>query len=334
MLRNMNPFSIVRIALFAAFTVFLILHQHLASSTTAFAILVYLGLFFGVVATNGFDLYSNEDSVVHSEQSTRIMKELEMAKRVQEGLLAVETPALDQIRIVKKCIPADSVGGDFYTFVDKEFDSLSQQRPSIPGVIQYVDKRESYLGIIVGDVAGHGVSSALVMALSSGLLGEIGRVHRSPGAVLSEANNHILNYIQNSQIAYVTAFYAMINLDNKRLIFSKAGHPAAILLHPDRSHELLEADGVFLGMFENETFEEKEVQLNSGDRIVLYTDGITETRNRAGELFGMDRLLGLLRKSGAFTIEQVLKFILEELDVFAEGLSPADDQTLVIVEVV
>ncbi|MFC1771199.1 PP2C family protein-serine/threonine phosphatase [Candidatus Margulisiibacteriota bacterium] len=259
-------------------------------------------------------------------------KELEVAKRVQQGLLSFEPPHLPGINIVKRCIPASSVGGDFYTFINKDSKALNQ-KPKIPGVIEYIDKRESYLSIVIGDVAGHGVSSALIMALSSGLFSEIGKITGSPGQLLKTANNDLLKYIENTQISYVTAFYCTLNLANKTLNFSMAGHPPAVLLHKNNKIEILKTDGIVLGMYENEEFEEKELELKSGDRLFLYTDGILEARNTSGEEFGFDRFVQIIKQNNKQPLPQIHDLIFEEVKDFSSSQEARDDQTLVILEV-
>ena len=106
-------------------------------------------------------------NMIQNLPKQRLMNEIKMAKRVQQALLLVESPNIDGINIAKKCIPADNIGGDFYSFICKDFDQMSPEHPS-PGIVKYIQNENKYLGIVIGDVAGHGVSSALIMALSSG----------------------------------------------------------------------------------------------------------------------------------------------------------------------
>lgn len=267
------------------------------------------------------------------EQSQKnYIKELHMARRVQEALLSVKTPPVPGINIVKKCIPAESIGGDFYTFAYHDFEFLSQ-KPKIPGVIEYIDSREAYIGIAIGDVAGHGVSSALVMALSAGLINEIGKTTRSPAEVLKNVNHNLTEHIENSQISYVTAFYGALNVDKKTFTYAKAGHPPVILIHADKSVEHLDSAGVFLGIFDPEIYEEKEQILLPKDRLFFYTDGMIDARNPKGEFFGLDRFLSTILKHHDKPIETVLDILFQEIKNFMEGLNAHDDQTLVILEI-
>jgi phosphoserine phosphatase RsbU/P len=261
------------------------------------------------------------------------LKELQMARRVQEGLLSVENPQLDSIHIAKRCVPAENIGGDFYTFINKDAHSLQPQTQKIPGVIKYVDTRETYFGVIIGDVAGHGVSSALVMALSSGLLGEISKSNNSPAFTFKEANNDIIKYIENSQISHVTAFYALINTYSKKMTYAKAGHSPALLMHKDNTCTELDADGIFLGIFPDETYQESEVQLESGDRLFLYTDGIIEAKNEHSEEFGLDRFIQIIRENSKLDIDTLLNLLFTKAKKFIGNQDFKDDQTLVILEI-
>ena len=118
------------------------------------------------------------ENFVQNLPKERLMNELKMAKRVQQALLLVESPEIEGVNIAKKCMPADNIGGDFYSFVCKDFDQMSAMQRS-PGIVKYIQNESQYLGIVIGDVAGHGVSSALIMALSAGLFSEIGKRHPS-----------------------------------------------------------------------------------------------------------------------------------------------------------
>ena len=259
------------------------------------------------------------------------MKELEMAKRVQDALLNMDTPHNPEITLAKRCIPATNLGGDFYTFVSKSNNALTHIQKT-PGIIEYQDTQENSICIALGDVAGHGVSSALVMALSFGLFGKIAQQHSSPATILQKANNDIQRFIQNSQISHVTACISIINLTNKKLTYSHAGHHATLLVRPDESIEELQTSGLFLGMYENENYEEKTTQLQSGDRLLIYTDGIFEPTNKKGDHFGVEKIKKLVLKHKNKTIHSLLDIIYSEVDQFTHFTEAKDDRTMVIFE--
>ena len=144
--------------------------------------------------------------------SANTLEDLEIAKNVQQALLHYETPQLDSITIAKKCIPSNTLGGDFYTFIDKTKAHITDQTTH-PGIIKYKSVEENKIGIAIGDVAGHGVSSALIMALSAGLINKIGQNHATVSETLKKANNDIKQFLTHSQVRYVTCFYCLLNLD-------------------------------------------------------------------------------------------------------------------------
>ncbi len=261
--------------------------------------------------------------------SDRYMRELEMARRVQQGLLSAETPQFPGIKIARQCISAESVGGDFYTFIPKDTTAFVTETP---GVVKYVDKGEFYLGIAIGDVAGHGISSALVMALSSGILSEVGKATRSAAETMRRSNNNILKYIQHSHVSYVTVFYSVLHVSSKKLVYCSAGHPGALFIRGDTVQELSTGD-VFLGMYTDAAYQEKEIQLQPGDRVYFYTDGLVEARNRAGEEFGLERLIEIIKNNREKTIEKSKTEIFDAVAGFSQSQTIRDDQTLVILEV-
>lgn len=258
-------------------------------------------------------------------------KEMVMAKKVQEGLLSMSKPEIEGINVTAKCIPAENIGGDFYTFISKKVGYISHKDTS-PGIIQYRDKMDDYLGIVIGDVAGHGVSSALVMTLANGLLSEIGKNRYSPSRVLGEANIDLKNYIANSDISFVTAFYGLLNLVTGQFIYSRAGHMNPIVIKPSGEYYILENEGVFLGMFVDETYKDSKINLEEKDKIILFTDGITEARNKYGEFYGIDRLLNLLITSRGMDISSLQSEIFNSVEKFSEGKPQEDDRTVVILE--
>jgi len=260
-----------------------------------------------------------------------LSKEIQMARRVQECLLVMPELLLPNVKVAKRCIPAQSIGGDFYVILENHPQGATFPTER-PGVTQFLNNNYHCLDIVIGDVAGHGVSSALVMALSAGLIRELTKTSRSPSQALQQANNRIIPYIENSQIPYITVFYARYYPGVRKLEWARAGHPPAILLR-DGMPQQLEGDGIFIGMFENETYELNQIQLKAGDRLVFYTDGITEARNAKGEELSVEKFMEILKETSIETLDTQLDLIYQKLDHFSDHLSPKDDQTLVLVEV-
>lgn len=189
-------------------------------------------------------ILSEEDTGL-TTTSEAMKKELDMAHRVQQALLSIAPPKHPHLEIARKCNSADSVGGDFYFFVSQGFSEL-QEKPKRPGITSYIGVQDEYIGVAIGDVAGHGVSSALVMALSSGLISEIAHSERRPSAILAKANNHILKHIENSQVRYVTCAFATFFPAQRKMLLATAGHPPVFIIRTDGSLHYPASKGVFL----------------------------------------------------------------------------------------
>lgn len=258
-------------------------------------------------------------------------KELQMARKVHEGLLSLSPPQIPGIAIASRCLPAQSLGGDFFAFLDRRGDGFIKKSPQV-GIVEYRGKEETVLGVIVGDVAGHGVSSALVMALSNGLMTEMSKNTKSPSHLLAQANERIHTYIRSSDIKYVTAFYGMLSVEAGLMRYAKAGHVCPFLQHADGSVVSLEVPGIFLGMYPGETYDEGEVQMAPGDRLVFFTDGITEVRSGSGEMYGEERLTEALVQCRSMGAALAVDHIFNAIAEYSERRPARDDQTLIIID--
>ncbi|MBI60005.1 hypothetical protein CL657_02160 [bacterium] len=320
------------ISYFSAIIVCQFVFVILLAPTWTFLVSTILFLSLLLVEIMPLTKYATFKSLFHQKQLYDPSIYLESAKRVQEALLSIDPPETERIKIVRRCVPASTLGGDFYTFVNKSMRKLDEKTKT-KGIVELVDNKEDLIGVTIGDVAGHGVSSALVMALASGLLGRIGLNNRSPAVILQRANLDIQKFISHSQISHVTAFYSTINLDQMTLTFAGAGHPAAVLLRKDLTYHLLEANGIFLGMYPDEVYEEKTISLTPGDRLLLFTDGIIETSNAYNEAFGTKRLVDLAIMHSDREPDDLVEIVFEQLYKFREGEIQRDDQTLVVVDI-
>lgn len=243
------------------------------------------------------------------EKQASLDRDLEMARSVQQGLIPAEVPNPTGFSLAARCLPAANIGGDFYDFIESP------------------DK----LNIILGDVSGHGVSSALVMALTDGIMHEISQKKPSPAQILNEANHHIQHYLANN-INFVTIFYAALNTATKKMIYSKAGHLPALLFKKDQEQPtILDSEGTILGVFGDTQFNDIEVQLSSGDLVIFYTDGLIEIQNSAGEWYGEERLTQLISQNRQLKAQDLLDLIYRTVNSFSAF--QRDDQTMVILKV-
>ena len=203
------------------------------------------------------------------ESERRAVHELEIATQVQARLFPQRLPPSKTLEYAGLCIQARRVGGDYYDFLD-----LGRER----------------LGLVVGDIAGKGIAAALLMAnLQANLRSQCAIALDEPERFLRSVNQ--LFYENTIESAYATLFFAEYHEREQRLRYANCGHLSGLLLRKDGPLERLETTGTVLGLFEEWECSIGERRLRSGDVFVLYTDGITEAFDAAGDEFGEKRLV-------------------------------------------
>lgn len=234
-----------------------------------------------------------------------IAKDLKLAKNIQKGLIPEIIPDWNGIQFWTGFYPMQEVSGDYYDYFPFTSDRL---------------------GVSVCDVSGHGVPAAFITALSKMLFSNY--KNPKPSETFKHINRELLDLVK--QQGYTTCVYVLIQNDYK-IVYSLAGHPRPILYRQrTKQATILEGEGTFLGMFPDagETYKDFSVQLEPGDKIFLYTDGLTEAENDKGEAFGEDRLLFEIQKQGESSIQEAVEGILQTHREFTMGTDPMDDITL------
>jgi serine phosphatase RsbU (regulator of sigma subunit) len=233
----------------------------------------------------------------------RFEQELLVARRIQQASLPKEVPTLEGWEISPLYRPAREVGGDFY-----DFHHLS----------------EGHVGLVVGDATGKGVPAALVMASARSMLRAVAQGSESPGDVLRRVNDSLVTDIPTNM--FVTCFYAILEPESGRLRYANAGHDLPYL-HRNGEAEELRARGMPLGLMPGMGYEEKEIDLDVGEGVFFYSDGLVEAHDPEGEMFGFPRLRALVAEHAE---EAALgEYLLEELYSFAgEGWEQEDDITI------
>jgi serine phosphatase RsbU (regulator of sigma subunit)/ketosteroid isomerase-like protein len=234
-----------------------------------------------------------------------IEQELRVARRIQQASLPKEVPALEGWEISPLYRPAREVGGDFY-----DFHPLSEDR----------------LGLVVGDATGKGVPAALVMSTTCGMLQLAAQAldSFSPGEVLAQVNETLFDRVPPNM--FVTCFYAILDPKSASLRYANAGHDLPYLHHSGDCEEL-RARGMPLGLMPGMSYEEKEIELDVGEDVFFYSDGLVEAHDPEGEMFGFPRLRALIaqhaqeRSLGGFLMEELYSFV-------GEGWEQEDDITL------
>jgi sigma-B regulation protein RsbU (phosphoserine phosphatase) len=236
-------------------------------------------------------------------------KELEVASEIQAQLFPVTVPRSDGCEIVGRCLPASSVSGDFYDFLD------------LPG---------GRIAVAIGDVSGKGMAAALLMANLQGLLRTQAPTAENPADLLRRINRQL--YGSSRGAKYCTFFYAVYNERDRRLEYVNAGHNPPLLLSGSETR-FLASTGIPLGLFPEVSHEVHCEMLEPSARVVLYSDGITEARNAQGEEYGVDRLAGIIARAGDSNATGLMERIFADAHDFSGGKPIEDDQTIVLLQV-
>jgi len=240
-------------------------------------------------------------------------RNLERAREIVEKMLPAEVPRIEGCDMYCLYRPTESVGGDFY---------------------DYLRLSSGEVAFLMGDVSGHGLEAALIMTMVKKSLKLHAQHHRSPAEVLRRTNLDITTDLDAR--TFVSASYALIDARTATLTFARAGHNYPILFNPRRSPPVrqLETKGMALGMYRGGLFDkiirEMEIALRPGDVFLLYTDGLTEARNRANESYGLERLEAAIACTHGDLSSQALAGVLfDDARRFADG-APQDDDIAIL----
>jgi sigma-B regulation protein RsbU (phosphoserine phosphatase) len=251
----------------------------------------------------------NQAQKVIASQFHEQEHEIAEARAIQEGFLPKEIPQLAGYEIAAAWQSARVVGGDYFDVLP--FDG-------------------EICGLCIADVAGKGLPAALLMSNLQAAVRGLASPSLSPEALCARLNALLCRNIASDR--FVTLFYAHLDGPARQLRYVSAGHNPPFVLHRDGSHERLRAGGLVLGVFANQSFQSGSVELQSGDRMVLYTDGVTEASNSDDEEFGEERLLQVLQQDPTRTAVEIQKNILQAAAQFSRG-PWQDDATLLVVAV-
>ncbi|MDX1972060.1 MAG: GAF domain-containing SpoIIE family protein phosphatase [Candidatus Sumerlaeia bacterium] len=244
-------------------------------------------------------------------EKQRIEQELRLATEFQQLLLPQKFPEYSEVALGGMSQPALEVGGDYYDFLPIN---------------------DHYLGFVIADVSGKGIPGALVMATLRSTLRAEARNGASPKEVLCHVNALLVQ--DTKENVFVSVLYGILDVYTGRVTYCRAGHEPLIVLNTEQSSiRDYEPEGMVVGMVDNDLFsflEEHTIQLQRGETLVLYTDGVTEALNEAGEEFGMERFHNSLRQLGDSTPQEMVDSLEQQIRTFSGGRDQHDDITLVL----
>jgi sigma-B regulation protein RsbU (phosphoserine phosphatase) len=252
-----------------------------------------------------------------SLEHAMIKQSLDLAREVQQNLLPHNNPQMDRLDIAGQSIYCDETGGDYYDYITSHTGANGQ------------------ITIAVGDVSGHGISSALLMATVRASLRQRLSQPGNAGDIVTDVNRLLVEDVEDSG-QFMTLFYLDIDATEMQVSWVRAGHDPAIFYDPGTdSFTELGGTGIALGIDEDWKFEEySKTDLNTGQLIFLSTDGIWEALNPQGDMFGKERICEIIRKNSSLPANDIIDLIIEALRKFQKDAPIEDDITLVVIKMV
>ncbi len=267
----------------------------------------------GKAIQSGIDAYRK--TTTDQTQFKKVQRSLAQASMIQQNLVPKSNPQVEGFDIAGKSNWCDETSGDYYDFV------------------QPAEWGQEKIGIIVADVIGHGISSALLMTTARAVFRERILSPGSSTALVTDVNQRLVKDIEDLNL-FVTLFYSEIDIKKRCFRWVHAGHEPAMLYDPaEDTIEALGGEGLPLGVMEDWVYEESEKQLHTGQTILIGTDGIKETHNEQNELFGAERFNRVIRDHAQKSATDIIKEMFDTLESFRFPVERKDDETLVVIKV-
>jgi sigma-B regulation protein RsbU (phosphoserine phosphatase) len=244
-----------------------------------------------------------------ARQERRLERDLQMARELQFRLLPQSRPKLTNLEVAAKFSPARQIGGDLYDF------------------LAYVEPRSAFA---IGDVSGKGAPAAIYAALVAGILRSHAPMEPTPSEMLAALNYSLAERRIDGQ--FVSLIYAVWDDEQRTLQVANSGLPRPVYCHNGKT-KMIEATGLPLGLFEDAEYDEFTFQAEAEDLFVFFSDGILDSTNAAGELFGRTRLEKIIAEGCGNSAEAIVKSIFQAVVEHARGVETFDDQTVVAIKV-
>jgi len=261
-------------------------------------------------------IHAFNEIVPKIDEHMRMKTSLGLAQEVQQSLLPQSDPSLPGYDIAGMSLYCDETGGDYYDFIETKRDGRDG------------------LAVVVGDVSGHGVSSALLMATARALIMLRSSIPDEAAGIINDVNRYLsLDTAQTGN--FMTFFYCELTAREMNVRWVRAGHDPALVYDPFRdAFDELRGKGLALGLDESFEYDSFYRRMEPGQIIMIGTDGIWELRNQANEIFGKKALMEIIRKNQTTSARQIVNTVIEALELFRGDKTPEDDITLVVIKVV
>ncbi|MBN2737927.1 MAG: serine/threonine-protein phosphatase [Spirochaetales bacterium] len=245
-----------------------------------------------------------------NEKGRTVKLDLEIARKIQFSMMPKEFPFQDFLEASGFCLPMAELGGDYYDIF-----KISEQEA----------------GILMVDVCGHGVAAALITAVAKISFRNHAKSGLSASDIMNRVNSDIYRTLGEFKI-HLTAVFCVLDLNNNTLEYCNAGHSEVLVLSADGETRTLEANSFFVGVMEDVQFHSSTIDLNPGDRLVLYTKGIPEARNPDEGIYSFSHFMDFLQKHRSQPVAKLTRLMIDDLNTFCKSHEKKDDQTFLAID--
>jgi len=265
-----------------------------------------------IIAAQSAQLIRNSQLQNEALEKKRLEYQLELAQNMQRQLLPEKDPELAELDICAFFKPHKSVSGDYY---------------------DYFKLSDNQFGVLIADVSGHGPSAALVMTLVKGIVHSLIHTYQSPAQVLSQADKILSKIIPPDM--FVTMFFLIFDMDKRCLVYANAGHtPLIVFSHAKQESLMIPAGDCPLNTVVNYEFKNEQIKFDNLDSFLIYTDGLSESTNNKGEMFGLVRLRDALQKYHNFPAKKIVSHIKSEVMEYLENQDYSDDILIIALKII
>jgi serine phosphatase RsbU (regulator of sigma subunit) len=252
-------------------------------------------------------------------EQERLKQEMELGRQIQLSLLPEEKPQVKEFDIEGSMQPAKEIGGDYFDYISFAGDP-------------------NRLGIVVADVTGKGVDAGMVMGMTKSTIHTLSEQDLTTRDLVLRLNRHLCTLLKKQK--FISLVYAEYSAEEGTFTWSGAGHEHVIVARKEQGGgrglevELIVTGGVVLGVFDDieDDISQKTLTLHKGDKVILYTDGVTEARNADNEMFTLEQLVEVIRQAPSLSAPELLSHINEKIQQFINDTPQYDDITLVVME--